>query len=77
MAEVVSHTMAFFSRRWLVLVEALGSDSVLLSEASASQHPQQHLLRVIQKYAPSSCMRIVCAPVRLRPARGFLLIIPS
>ena len=46
MAKVVSQTMASLSRRWLTYVEALGDDSSLLSEASAFQQAQQHVLPV-------------------------------
>ena len=57
MSEVVSRTMTTLSRQWLAYVEALGSSSTLLSEASESHQPQQHLLRVIQKFAPSTLTR--------------------
>ena len=57
MSEVVSRTMTTLSRQWLAFVEALGNSSTLLSEASESHQPQQHLLRVIQKFAPSTLTR--------------------
>ena len=57
MSEVVSRTMTTLSRQWLAFVEALGNSSTLLSEASASHQPQQHLLRVIHKFAPSTLTR--------------------
>ena len=49
--------MTSLSRQWLAYVEALGNASTLLSEASSSQQPQQHLLRVIHKFAPPTLTR--------------------
>ena len=57
MASLLSQAVTILGREWLSLLSALNTDSDLFTEASQSSNPQALMLRVVQRFAPSTLER--------------------
>ncbi|CAE7402461.1 CPK20 [Symbiodinium sp. CCMP2592] len=56
-AELASEEMRLLLLRWTELLKAMGSESALFVEASASAHMDFHVQRVAARFAPSTLQR--------------------
>ena len=77
MASLLTRAVTVLGREWLSFLSALNIDSDLFTEASQSSNPQALMLRVVQRFAPSTLERYFaewrlwtgyCSESQLRPA---------
>ena len=57
MASLLTQAVTVLGREWLSFLSALNTDSDLFTEASQSSNPQALMLRVVQRFAPSTLER--------------------
>ena len=77
MASLLKQAVTVLGREWLSFLSALSNDSDLFTEASQSSNPQALMLRVVQRFAPSTLERYFaewrlwtayCTDAHLNPA---------
>ena len=77
MASLLTQAVTVLGREWLSFLSALNTDSDLFTEASQSSNPQALMLRVVQRFTPSTLERYFaewrlwtgyCSESQLNPA---------
>ena len=77
MASLLTQAVTVLGREWLSFLSSLSTDSDLFTEASQSANPQVLMLRVVQRFAPSTLERYFaewrlwtgyCSESQLNPA---------